>query len=167
MTGDYEKAIAFDQDDPQLIAILAMDLMGDRERAIAHARQQMDPGLPLMFRLFFEGTLAVLENRRDDVRTAGDQLLKMWLLRDPCGTYYFARALAAVEHPEALSMFRRAIEGGFNCAPFFWRDPWLDSLRGNREFDALIAQAEAGYRDAAAAFVTAGGEQMLGPVEQD
>jgi len=165
MTGEYEKAIACDQDEPQLIAILAMDLMGDRERAIAHARQQIAPGLPLMFRLFFEGTLAVLENRRDDLRTTGDQLLKMWSLRDPCGTYYFARALAVAEHPEALSIFKRAVEGGFNCAPFFWRDPWIDSLRGNREFDALIAQAESGYRDAAAAFVAAGGEQMLGPVE--
>jgi len=167
MTGEYEKAIACDQDEPQLIAILAMDLMGDRERAIAHAREQIAPGLPLMFRLFFEGTLAVMENRRDDVRTTGDQLLKLWSLRDPCGTYYFARALAAAEHPEALSMFRRAVEGGFSCAPFFWRDPWLDSLRGNREFVALTAQAEAGYRDAAAAFVAAGGEQMLGPVEQE
>ena len=81
--------------------------------------------------------------------------------------HVFARALAAVEHPEALPMLRRAIEGGFTCATFFWRDPWLDSLRGNPEFDALIAQAEAGYRDAAAAFVVAGGEQMLGPVDQD
>ncbi len=167
MVGEYDKAVAFDQDEPQLITVLALDLMGDRTRAIDHLRQQIVPGLPLMFRLFFEGTLAVLEGHRDKVRATGDQLLKLWSLRDPCGTYYFARALAAVEHPEALSMFRRAVEGGFNCAPFFWRDPWLDSLRGNREFAALIAQAEAGYRDAAAAFVAAGGEQMLGTVEQD
>jgi TolB-like protein/tetratricopeptide (TPR) repeat protein len=167
MVGEYEKAVACDQDEPQLIAVLALDLMGDRTRAIAHMRQQISPGLPLMFRLFFEGTLAVLEDRRDEVRAIGDQLLKAWSLRDPCGTYYFARALAAVEHPDALRMFRRAVEGGFTCAPFFARDPWLDSLRGTREFAALIAQAEAGYHDAAAAFVAAGGEQMLGPVEQD
>jgi hypothetical protein len=64
-------------------------------------------------------------------------------------------------------MFRRAIEGGFHCSTFFARDPWVDSLRGNPEFNALIAQAEAGYRDAAAAFLAAGGEQMLGSVEQD
>jgi hypothetical protein len=141
-------------------------LMGDRKRAIAHARQQLAPGLPLMFRLFLEGILAVLEDRRDVVRTTGDRLLTMWSLRDPCGTYYFARALAAVEHPEALTMLRRAIDGGFDCATFFARDPWLHSLRGNPEFDALMTQAEEGYRDAAAAFVAAGGEQMLGTVEQ-
>jgi hypothetical protein len=167
MTAEYDKAIAFDQDEPSLITILALDLMGDRKRAIAHARQQLAPGLPLMFRLFLEGILAVLEDRRDVVRTTGDRLLTMWSLRDPCGTYYFARSLAAVEHPEALTMLRRAIDGGFNCATFFARDPWLDSLRGNPEFDALMAQAEEGYRDAAAAFVAAGGEQMLGTVEQE
>ena len=43
MTGEYEKAIAFDQDEPTLISILALDLMGDRGRAIAHARQQLSP----------------------------------------------------------------------------------------------------------------------------
>ena len=141
--------------------------MGERERAIAHARTQVSPGLPLIVRLFFEGTLAVLEGRRDDVLTTADRLLKLWSLRDPCGTYYFARSLAAVQHPEALSMFRRAVEGGYHCAPFFWRDPWLDSLRGDPGFDAVIQIAEAGCRDAAAAFVAAGGEQMLGPVRQE
>jgi hypothetical protein len=72
-----------------------------------------------------------------------------------------------VQHPEALPMFRRAVEGGFNCATFFARDPWLDSLRATPEFNAVIQTAEAGYRDAAAAFVAAGGEQMLGPVQQE
>jgi hypothetical protein len=167
MIGDYEKAVAFDQDEPSLIAILALDLMGERERAIAHARQQLGPGLPLLVRLFFEGTLAVLEERRADVLTITERLLTLWSLRDPCGTYYFARSLAAVQHPEALTMFRRAVEGGFNCSMFFSRDPWLDSLRGTPEFDAVIQVAEAGYRDAAAAFVAAGGEQMLGPVHQE
>jgi serine/threonine protein kinase/tetratricopeptide (TPR) repeat protein len=167
MTGEYEKAIAFDQDEPSLVTILALDLMGERERAIAHARQQLAPGLPRLFQLFFEGTLAVLEERRADARTTGDHLLDLWRLRDPCGTYYFARALAAMQHPEALPMLRRAVAGGFHCSTFFSRDPWLDSLRANPDFSAVIQAAEAGYRDAAAAFVAAGGEQMLGPVQQD
>ena len=72
-----------------------------------------------------------------------------------------------MQHPEALAIFRRAVERGFHCATFFWRDPWLDSLRGDANFSAVIRLAEAGYRDAAAAFVAAGGEQMLGPVQQD
>jgi serine/threonine protein kinase/tetratricopeptide (TPR) repeat protein len=167
MIGDYEKAVAFDQDEPSLIAILALDLMGERERAIAHARQQLGPGPPLLVRLFFEGTLAVLEERRADVLTIAERLLKLWSLRDPCATYYFARSLAAVQHPEALAMFKRAVDGGFNCSAFFNRDPWLDSLRGTPEFTAVIQVAEARYRDAAAAFVAAGGEHMLGPVHQE
>jgi TolB-like protein len=167
MTGEYEKSIASDLDEPSIITVLALDLMGDRERAIAHARQQLTPGLPQLFRLFFEGTLAVLEERRADARAAADKLLDMWRLRDPCGTYYFARALAAGQHPQALSMFRRAVEGGFHCSSFFSRDPWLDSLRGDPGFRTVIQLADTGRRDAAAAFMAAGGEQMLGPVEQD
>lgn len=167
MIGDYEKAVAFDQDEPRYVSILALDLMGDRERAIGLARQQLVPGLPRLIRLVFEATLAIVEDRRTDARAAADQLLALWRQRDPCGHYYFARALAAVEHPEALSIFTRAVEGGFHCAHFFARDPWLDSLRGNPKFQAVIHAARAGYEDAAAAFVAAGGEQMLGPVQQD
>jgi hypothetical protein len=167
MTGEYEKSIATDLDEPSIITILALDLMGERERAIAHARQQLAPGLPHVFRLFFEGTLAVLEERRGDACLAADKLLDMWRFRDPCGTYYFARALAAVQHPQALAMFRRAVEGGFHCSSFFSRDPWLESLRDDPGFRAVIELAEARRRDAAAAFGAAGGEQMLGPVEQD
>jgi eukaryotic-like serine/threonine-protein kinase len=167
MTGEYEKAIAFDQDEPSIVTLLALDLMGDRERAIAHTRQQLAPGLPPLFRLFFEATLAVLEERWADAVASADQLLDKWRLRDPCGTYYLARALAAVRHTEALPMLRRAVDGGFHCYPFFSRDPWLDSLRANGEFSAVIRLAEAGYREAVAAFVAAGGEQLLGPVQQN
>jgi eukaryotic-like serine/threonine-protein kinase len=165
MTGEYDNAIALDQDEPSFITTLALDLMGERERAIAHARQQIAPGLPLVIRHFLEGTLAVLERRHDDVRKQAGRLLSLWPLRDPCASYYFARSLAAVQHEEAVPMLKRAIDGGFNCPTFFVRDPWLDSLRGNPEFNALIRQAEASYRDAASAFVAAGGEQMLGPAE--
>ena len=167
MAGDYERAVAFDQDEPSYVSILALDLMGERDRAITRTREQLAPGLPRVIRLVFEATLAILEGRHDEARAGGDQLLTLWRQRDPCGLYYLARALAAVQHPQALPTFRRAVEGGFHCATFFWRDPWLDSLRGDAEFAAVIRIAEAGYRDAAAAFVAAGGEQMLGPVRQD
>jgi tetratricopeptide (TPR) repeat protein len=166
MTGEYEKAIALDQDEPGYVS-MALDLMGERDRAIAHTRQQLAPGLPRLIRLVFEATLAILEERQTEARTIADRLLALWRQRDRCGVYYLARSLAAVEHPEALPMFRRAVEGGFHCSPFFRRDSWLDSLRSNPELQAIIQVAEAGYQDAAAAFVAAGGERMLGPVQHD
>jgi TolB-like protein len=167
MTGEYEKALALDQDDPAFISVLTLDLMGDRDRAIAHARQQMAPGLPVLMRIFFELTVAVLEDKQTEALSISEEVLKKWRLRDPCGTYYFARTLAALRHPRALQVFRHAVETGFHCYPFFARDPWLDSLRQNPEFIDIVRLAEVGYRDAAAAFVAAGGEQMLGSVRQD
>ena len=165
MVGEYEKAAAHDYDDPPLVATLALDLMGQRDKAIAHARQQMGPGMPPLFRLFYELTIACLEDRRADAQPIADQMLAKWRLRDPCATLYFGRTLAAVGHPSGLSMCRRAIEGGYSCHAFLAHDPWLDSLRGDGDFNRVVQMAEAGYRDAAEAFVTSGGDKLLGAVE--
>jgi len=167
MTGDYDKAIAMDEDDPAIVTLLALDLMGEDDRAIAHARDQSSPKLPALLRQFFHLEIAVLEGKRDDAMTMADELIAKWRLRDPCGTYYAARILARLGHAGALPMFKRTVDTGFHCYPFFARDPWLDPLRANPEFAAIVRTAEAGYRDAARAFVDAGGEQLLGTVQQD
>ena len=62
-------------------------------------------------------------------------------------------------------MVKRAIEGGYHCHSFFTQDPWLDPLRGSREFNQIVQLAEQAYHDAAEAFVEAGGEKLLGSVE--
>ena len=163
--GDYEKAAAHDYDEPPIVTTLALDLMGQRDRAIACARQQLVPELPTLFRLFFELAIAGLEGRRTDAQAAADDVLAKWRLRDPCGTFYLARGLAKIEHPGALPMLRRAVEGGYYCYSFLTRDPWLDSLRGSSEFKSLVRVAETGYRDAAVAFADGGGEKLLGPAD--
>jgi serine/threonine protein kinase len=165
--GEYDKAVAHDRDDPPLVTTLALDLMGQRDRAIAHARQQIVPGMLTLFRLFYELTIARLEDHRRDAQAIGDEILKKWRLRDPCGTYYLARTLAAIEHPSALATFSRAVDGGYYCYSFFTHDPWLDPLRGTAEFTGIVRRAEAGYRDAAEAFVAGGGERVLGAVQQE
>jgi TolB-like protein len=164
-SGDYEKAAALDHDDPQIVKLLALTLMGQHDRAIEHARHQTVPGLPPVLRLFFDVAVAYLEGRRDAAASAADELLRKWRLRDPCGTYYLARGLAVIGHPSALPMFRRAVEGGYHCYSFFAHDPWLDPLRSTPEFLSIIRLAETGHKEAAAAFVAAGGERMLGPVQ--
>lgn len=85
-------------------------------------------------------------------------------LRDPCATYYFARTLATIEHPDAIRMLKQSVEGGFDPYAFLLRDPWLDPLRGTAAFDDIVRFAEARARDAADAFVRAGGESILGPL---
>jgi serine/threonine protein kinase/tetratricopeptide (TPR) repeat protein len=165
--GDYERAIEFDQEDPSLTTGLALDLMGQKDAAIAHFRQQITSGMPGLYRLFLDATLAVLEGRRADAWRAADDILKQWRLRDPCATYYFARALAAVEHPSAIPMLRRSIEGGYHAYHSFARDPWLDALRADSGFADMLRLAENRYREAASAFVAAGGERILGFIPPD
>jgi hypothetical protein len=121
--------------------------------------------MPPLFRLFSELTIAYLEDRRQDARVAADEILAKWRNRDPCATFYLSRTLAAMEHPSALQMFRRAVEEGYHCYSFYAQDPWLDSLRDKAEFNSVVRLAEAGYRDSAAAFGAAGGERLLGATE--
>ena len=162
--GEYEKASAHDHDEPPLVTTLALDLMGQRDRAVAHVREQIVAGMPVLLRRVYELLLAALEERRRDAHMVADDVLAKWRLRDPCAAFYIARMLARIEHPRALPMLRRAVEGGYHCAFFAKRDPWLDWLRTNTEFHRIVEMAETGTRDAADAFIGAGGEKLLGPV---
>jgi serine/threonine protein kinase/tetratricopeptide (TPR) repeat protein len=162
MSGDYQRAMETDQDEPPLVAPLSLDLLGRREEALANVKSLLTAGMPRLFRLMLEATVAVLEGNHEAARKIGDEVLTIWRLRDPCGTYYLARTLAVVEHPRALEMFRQAVEGGFHSYACFSTDPWLDPLRGNPEFAAILESARTHREEAAAAFVAAGGERFLG-----
>ena len=160
--GEYEQASAHDHEEPPVVRILALDLMGRRGHAVERTRAQIGADIPPLLRRFYELTLAALEDRQRDAHAMAGEIVSKWRLRDPCAAFYVARTLARVEHPGALTMFRRAVEGGYHCASFAARDPWLDWLRTDAEFHRIVQMAEAGARDAADAFVVAGGGKLLG-----
>lgn len=162
--GEWTRVPETDLEDPPLLTALAMDRMGRRAEASAYLGRYVVPGMPTLFRLMIDGTLAVFNNDRATAHAVAGMMLQKWPLRDPCATYYLARTLAAIEHPQALGMFRRAVEGGFHAYAMYAQDPWLDPLRTEREFQEILGFAEAQYRDAADAFVAAGGERILGPL---
>ena len=73
-----------------------------------------------------------------------------------------ARHYAWAEQPDkAVRALARAVESGYFNFPALERDPWLQPLRGSREFDALLQQAATRHRQAHAIFVQAGGQQFL------
>lgn len=166
-SSQYDRAIETDTEDPPMMTALSLDMLGRSDEGAARLRARRVPGMPALYRLFMDVLLGVLEKDHASARVAGDEILQLWNLRDPCGAFYLARSLAAIEHPRAIEMFRRAVEGGFHAARLFARDPWLDPLRGDREFTRILELAETGRRDAARAFIEAGGERILGPAQWD
>jgi hypothetical protein len=66
------------------------------------------------------------------------------------------------KHARAVELLTEAVKLGYVCFPTMARDPWLDPLRGNPDFLIVRLEAERRYRDAAQAFLAAGGDQILG-----
>ena len=104
----------------------------------------------------------MLEEDRPAGMEATLLLSARWKPRDPCALFYLARLLAKTGETEhALGTLEGSVEGGYYPFRFLARDPWLDPLRGESKFAAILRRAESRYRDAVAAFVKAGGDRVL------
>ena len=78
--------------------------------------------------------LKLLQQTEDRIEERG--------VSDPEGIYKVAQAYAVLgDKISALHMLRHSIGGGFFCYPYFLRDPLLQSLRGEPEFQDLMNQA--------------------------
>jgi hypothetical protein len=66
------------------------------------------------------------------------------------------------EPKRALELLELVVERGYFCFSAMARDPWLDPLRANHEFNRILRTAEARYREAAATFTQVGGDRLLG-----
>jgi hypothetical protein len=69
---------------------------------------------------------------------------------------------SAYEPEQSLAELKRVVEQGFCCVPAFVRDPWLDGLRDEPGFVAVLRQSEARHQEAVLAFAEAGGGRLLG-----
>jgi serine/threonine-protein kinase len=73
---------------------------------------------------------------------------------DPELMYKIAQAYAVLGDKEsALHMLRHSIGGGFFCYPYFVRDPLLQNIRGEAEFETLMNQAKQRHEQFKATFV--------------
>jgi hypothetical protein len=82
--------------------------------------------------------------------------------RDPDTLYYFARQFAYLgKHDRALEILREAVALGHICFPAIARDPWFDLLRSHPAFDSILRSVEGRHREAARAFLAAGGDRIL------
>lgn len=82
---------------------------------------------------------------------------------DPEGLYFIARVMARLNKPDAcLDILDRIIERGFYCSSIMLKDPWLDSIRGQARFRAIVSRADARSREAEADFRRLKGDRLLG-----
>jgi non-specific serine/threonine protein kinase len=164
MRGDYDKAVETNLDNPPFPLIIAKELAGRADEAIAILRErEAAPRLPQLLRDLLLSTRYLMEGNLEECRPVTERLMANYHSKDPCGAYYSARHMARLGDVEsALSILTKSIEGGFYVPQFLKRDPWLDSLRGTSEFARLVERAEQRHLEAREAFRAAGGHRVLG-----
>ena len=105
----------------------------------------------------------ILEGDRDNALASVHQFRTMHTF-DPEGVYFIVRALVRLGQTSAALdvLEHEVVEAGFFCHQILLCDPWLDPVRGERRFTAIVTRARERSQDAEAEFRRLGGDQLLG-----
>jgi serine/threonine protein kinase len=162
MLGDYQRALESSGSDYGYGMGLVLAMLGRVEEAVSTLRQRELAKPWRLGKLYLTSLRTLLEGNRRESLEVSEELRKA-TFRDPEGMYYLARHFSYLgEEASALDMLSRAIENGFFCHQTMLRDPWLDALRGRKEFTALLNKALQLHREALTAFLAGGGASLLG-----
>src|SRR5215510_9927376 len=163
MRGDWERAIESDNEELKWVTNWTLPILGREQEAVTDYRRIAQQRLPRMIVLMMNTACAVLEQKQEDALGA----LREFASRpfDPEGVYFMARNFARLDqHESALDLLERAVHEGFFCFQILLKDPWLDSVRSERRFNAIVARARARSQDAEAEFHRLGGDRVLASV---
>jgi serine/threonine protein kinase len=161
MLGDWERTLASDTDNLRWVTNWTLPILGRQDEAIAAYREMEARPLPGAIRDLMKASRLVLENKKEESLAVVESFLDMHF--DPEGLYFIARVMARVNEPNTcLDMLDRIIEKGFYCSSIMLKDPWLDSIRGQARFGAIVSRADARSREAEAEFRRLNGDRLLG-----
>jgi serine/threonine protein kinase/tetratricopeptide (TPR) repeat protein len=159
--GSYERCLETYHDDLGYIGALALLSIGKKDEATALVAERERWRQTPLGSSFLHALRALIDGHRDECVRLTDAAIERFHLRGE-ELFYFARHYAWAEKPEkAVGALAQAVESGYFNFPTLERDPWLQPLRGSREFDALLQQAATRHRQAHAIFAQAGGPQFL------
>ena len=163
LLGEYQKTLAFyDTKAGYYLDAAALAALGRNEEALERLRQREATGSAAgqigasmySLRAYLEGNFAECLGAITE-----PQILTR---ADPETLFYIARHLARINQRErAIVTLGKVIDGGFLCASSLAHDPWLAPLREAPGFGDLAQKAERRRFEIHAAFLDAGGEQLL------
>ncbi|MGA2269891.1 MAG: protein kinase [Bryobacteraceae bacterium] len=163
LLGEYQKTLAFyDTKAGYYLDAAALAALDRNQEALERLRQRGGTGggastvgaAMRSLRAYLEGNFAECLRAIPEL----EALTRM----DPEALFYVARHLARInERERAIATLGKVIDCGFLCASSLARDPWLASLREAPGFGELAQKAERRRIEIHAAFLDAGGEQLL------
>lgn len=163
LLGDYVSTLdCYYKKGAYYLDCAALAAMGENQAALSmlRAREQSGgttgavQGIMRSLRAYLEGNWEECSNAIAVAETA--------ILGDPEILFYSSRHLARInETDRAISALSTAIDRGYLCASALSRDPWFAPLRSHPRYVELMKQAEQRRSETHAAFLAAGGEQVI------
>jgi tetratricopeptide (TPR) repeat protein len=145
------------------IKVIALGLAGRRDEARQRLDDMRQPSRIAAFQAWIDYLESWLDRRASGMVDRLSVFKPLKIQDDPEAIFQEGWLLCDVgEHDRGMLYLRRAIDRGYFVAPTLSSRPQFDALRGRADFEALLADAEAGRQRALASFREAGGERLLG-----
>ena len=168
MTGDIERLLAVAP--PTILAgvddgirVIGLGLAGRRDEARGGLLQMRQAARLPAFQSWIGCLKDWLDRRPADILVTMSTLGPLRIMDDPEAVFQMGWLLCDLgEHERGLDPLRRAVAKGYFVAPTLSGGRQFEALRSDPAFQQLLAEAEAGRRQALAAFREAGGERLLG-----
>ncbi len=162
MLGEYTKVLRQDVEATPMLRNAALGMLGRDAEAIANLRAA-EQSIHTRYRDLLAAARAHFEGHRDESLDAVQRIVSAKHFKDPEALFYAARILARLAEVEpSLALLERVLTEGFFCFPAFARDAWLDPLRAEARFKAILGEAEERHRQALNRFRAAGGDRAIG-----
>jgi len=163
LLGDYANTLdCYSKKGGYYLDCAALVAMGENQTALSKLRErEHSGGATGSVQGIMRSLRAYLEGNREECLNAivaADTAIR----KDPETLFYSARHLARIDETDrAISALSTALHRGFLCASAISRDPWFDPLRSLPRYVELMQEAERRRSETHAAFLAAGGEQVI------
>ena len=135
------------------IKVIGLGLAGRRDEARRRLNDMRQPSRIAAFQAWIEYLEFWLDRRAEEMVERLSIFRTLKIQDDPEAIFQEGWLLCDIgEHDRGMPYLRRAIDKGYFVAPTLSSRPQFDALRGRTDFEALLADAEAGRQRVLAAF---------------